>query len=242
MRYAILGDIHANVEALTAVIRKAVELDAEVMVCTGDIVGYGAAPKECIEIISENQLYCVKGNHDEYTCNSLENLNIRAEAKTVIQWTQSVLPKEYIEWLDNLPYSIELEDFEVVHASYIPQPAWEYVVDEISAVENFLFQKKQIAFNGHTHIPVHVSHTPWEKPNVEFLHDMIIPHNQQSLIGVGSVGQPRDEDPRACLVIFDSETREINIHRVNYDIATAKERIRQNGLPKVLMNRLMKGQ
>jgi len=241
MKIGVMGDVHANLDALKAVLEALDRADVDHILCAGDIVGYGACPRECIDVIRERGIVCVKGNHDEYATQLGADWRIHPDARTVIHWTQKQLTKNYLEWLANLPRLARFEDIEVVHSSYVWWPRWSYVINQRTAVGNFMFQVNRISFNAHTHVPVFVAHQEQQAPRLEILHNMFLPRKQRLLLGVGSVGQPRDGDPRACCLVYDSARKSVRVLRVRYDIDAAQARVRNAGLPDDLARRLAAG-
>ncbi len=241
MKIGFLGDIHSNIDALKAVLQALDENGVDKIFCTGDIVGYGAAPAECIDLIRERNIPCVKGNHDEYTTQLGADWLIQPDARTVIHWTQEVLGDSYINWLAQLPRVIEFKNISILHASHVWWPRWPYVINEKAAINNFIFQSSRISFNGHSHVPLCVSWRVNERPELEWLKNMFVPRKQKLLIAVGSVGQPRDGDPRACCVIYDTTQHSLRIVRIAYDIAAAQKKILEAGLPDTLARRLDSG-
>jgi len=243
MQTAIFGDIHGNIEALTAVLQTLSNLGVEKMYCTGDIVGYGASPRECLELVRDLGICSVRGNHDDYTTQTGgREWRIRPEAREVILWNRSQLGPEHLDWLRQLPHVHQEKHFSVVHASHVYVPQWPYILNERAAIHNFLFQPRSLCFCGHSHVPVYVSHRPGRRPQLDLLHNTLLPRRQSVAIGVGAVGQPRDNDPRACVVLFDDEVHSVRVVRVAYDVEGAQQRIRSAGLPDELAERLALGQ
>jgi predicted phosphodiesterase len=243
MYIAVLGDIHGNLEALRAVLQALKDLHIQRIFCTGDIVGYGASPRECIDLVREMGIPAVRGNHDDYTAHTgVREWSIRAEAKEVILWTRTQLAKDQIEWLDALPCVRQEEGFTLVHASHAYAPDWPYILNERTAIHNFLFQPGSLSFCGHLHVPLYIAHRPGLRPVLDILHSVILPRRQRVAIGVGAVGQPRDNDSRACVVLYDTEASTVRVLRVPYDIESAQKRIRRAGLPEDLADRLAFGQ
>ncbi|MBN2451906.1 MAG: metallophosphoesterase family protein [Lentisphaeria bacterium] len=243
MSIAFLGDIHGNIDALRAVLGALSELGVRRIYCTGDVVGYGASPGECVDAVRGAGIPCVKGNHDDYVSRGgVTDWQIRPEARKAILWTQRQLSAEQVRWLHGLPHKIEAGGFSVVHASHAYLPHWPYVLNERAAIHNFLFQRCAFAFSGHSHVPLYVAHRHGHRPKLDLLRNVLLPSRQKVLIGVGAVGQPRDSDPRACMVLYDPEVKSIRVHRVVYDVAAAQARIRDAGLPSELADRLAVGQ
>ncbi len=241
MKVGIIGDVHGNVDALLSVLEALEKAGVDQVLCTGDVVGYGACPRECIDIIRELEIPCAKGNHDDYTTQVGADWHIQPHAKEVIRWNQDVLADEYLVWLLDLPRIVHFEGIEVVHSSHVWWPEYPYVINETAAVQSFLFQSCRISFNGHTHVPIYVSHQPGQRPQLDLLRNMFLPRTQRMLISVGSVGQPRDGDARACSVIYDVGAQAVRILRVPYDVESAQSRIVRAGLPEELAARLAAG-
>ena len=243
MQIAVFGDIHGNIDALTAVLQTLNHIGVERMVCTGDIVGYGACPSECIEVLRELGIPAVRGNHDEYTSQTQRlDWRIRPEAREVIFWNRKALSTDQLSWLAALPFMIETDGFSVVHASHAYLPHWPYILNERAAIHNFLFQRAHLAFNGHSHVPVYITHRSGQRPKLDLLRNALLPRARRLIIGVGAVGQPRDGDPRACVVVYDSDVRSVRVLRVAYDVKAAQRRIRRAGFPDDLAERLALGQ
>ena len=244
MRLAVLSDIHGNAPALHAVLGMLDGQNVDRFVCPGDVVGYGASPAECIDTMRRRGIQCVMGNHDEYVTQrgAEDTWRIREAARESILWTQSVLHQDDVEWLAALPSLVNVGPFQVVHGSPLYWPRWRYVTNPEKAASGFLFQKARIAFNGHTHLPILAAHRRGQVPTVTRLKSgRLPPEGGKFLIGVGSVGQPRDRAPRASAVIVDSETLDLRLMRVPYDINESQRRIREAGLPDTLAERLAEG-
>ena len=244
MLIGVIGDIHGNIDALNATFDYFDRLSVERVYCCGDVVGYGGAPGACIDALRERNIPCACGNHDSYVAfpNQYNPKYVRAEANKVIAWTRTVLTREQFDWLAALPMYVETKNFLVIHASCQPFPPWIYVTGNKSAMMHLLFQQQRLCFNGHCHIPLLATHRPGHKVKVEFFYNTRIPKQGRTMIGVGAVGQPRDEDPRACSILYNDETDDVTMLRVKYDIAAAQRRILDNGLPPVLASRLNSGQ
>ena len=241
MRIAVFGDIHGNVQALDAVFKALEPVRADVYLCTGDVVGYGGNPCECIERLRERQVTVVRGNHDEYATSPEVARDIQQDALTAIEWTRARLSAEHLAWLRELPMAYSRNGISAVHSSHAPVPRWSYVISERAAAVNFLFQSTRIGFNGHSHLPLYVGHQARQRPYLTMLRNLCIPRKQRLLIAVGSVGQPRDGDPRACCVICDTTEKSLRLLRIAYDVEGAQKSIRKAGLPEDLALRLAAG-
>lgn len=239
MRFAIFGDIHANLEALQAVLSDAEARDVTHYVCLGDIVGYNANPHECVEIIRNLDCPVVKGNHDEMASvtDSLEGFNPLAEE--ALNWTRSQLTEEDKNWLRDLKMVRQVRDFTIVHATLDTPHKWGYVFNQLDAAASFNYQHTQLCFYGHTHAPrayirdTSVRTTPLDKLHIE--------PGKKYFINVGSVGQPRDGDWHASYCIYDPGQQMIELRRLEYDIWTAQDKIVDAKLPQRLADRLALG-
>ena len=240
--YAILGDIHANIDALNVVLEDARSQGVTNFVSVGDVVGYNAAPAECIRIVRD-ELNCpvVRGNHDHYVSYQDTNLNdFHPLAAQVVEWTRSQLSATDIEWLHDLPLQKPVMGFMLVHSTLDMPDRWGYVFDNQQAEANFNYQRTPICFHGHTHVPIVYAGTASGVVHYEPC-DFVVEVGQKLFINVGSVGQPRDGDPRASYVIYDMDARLIRFRRLEYDVAAAQARNRAAGLPERCAQRLEVG-
>ncbi len=239
MKYAIFGDIHANLEAFEAVLEHAEQQGCTEHVCTGDIVGYAANPGECLAKVRELGCPVVKGNHDEEAIlrTSLDGLN--PLAKQAMEWTRDHLNEDEQEFLRNLKLVRQVRDFTIVHATLDTPGGWTYVTNKFDAMASFSYQFTQLCFYGHTHTPrIYVkgdSVEPIEETTVN------LEMGRKYFINVGSAGQPRDGDWRASYAIYDVEEQTVSIQRIEYDIQTAQDKIIAAGLPEMLAHRLSLG-
>jgi predicted phosphodiesterase len=239
MRIAIFGDIHANLEALEVVLADAREQGCTSYICLGDVVGYNANPRECLQIVQSLKCPVVKGNHDDYASSdsSLESFNPLAEV--AIQWTRDQLTSAEKAWLGALPLISKLQGFTVVHASLEDPGGWGYVLNQLDAAASFSKQTTKLCFFGHTHNPrayikdSSVVGLPFEQ--------LVVEPDKRYFVNVGSVGQPRDGDWRAAYVVFDEEKRLIRLRRLRYDLEKTQGKILAAGLPPRLADRLTYG-
>ena len=242
MLYGIIGDIHGNIDALEAVYARLMDMRVDKVLCTGDVVGYGAAPGECIEFLRSRGISTVLGNHDYHTAfPERDMVGIRDEAMKVFKWNQRVLSKEQISWLAELPREIEVDGMVIRHGSSVPYPEWDYVISIRSASMHFLFQRGPLCFNSHSHVPVIGLHRRGCPVIFSMFRNMVLPKGMDVMVGVGAVGQPRDGDSRACFIVYNSEEKKIERIRVEYDISMAQQRIFKAKLPEVLAFRLAAG-
>lgn len=247
-RYAIISDIHANIEALDAVIKDANEQGVNEFVCLGDVVGYNAAPRECIQRIRELGCKVIKGNHDHYCSDPSVDLDdFQPNAASVIEWTRRTITEEDTRWLRSLPLSAVIMGFTIVHSTLDSPEHYRYAFDKQDAEDSFNYQRTRVCFHGHTHVPcIFRRTTAGNHHGIEKLEpvDGLLEQGNY-FINVGSVGQPRDGIPQACYLIFTAEGMtklSIEFRRVDYDIEAAVQRIKEAGLPERLITRLYTGQ
>jgi diadenosine tetraphosphatase ApaH/serine/threonine PP2A family protein phosphatase len=239
MRFAILSDLHANLEATEAVLADAREHDCTHFICLGDVVGYNANPHECLEIVQKMECPVVKGNHDEQATLTESSRGFNALAEAAINWTRAHLTNEDKEWLRALPLTQQVHDFTIVHATLDAPDQWGYVFNSLDAVASFAYQETTVCFFGHTHVAgAFVRDDGVKKMKVDRLP---IEETKKYFINVGSVGQPRDGDWRAAYCIYHVEKNVVEQRRIKYDLATAQKKIIQAGLPHLLADRLELG-
>ena len=239
MKYAIIADIHANLDAFQVVLDDIKGQNCTHVACLGDVVGYNANPKECLDIVRGMNIPCVKGNHDEY-CPSDEHLEgFNPHAAEAVNWTRQQLNTEDRQWLRDLKYLRLVASFSIVHATLDMPQRWGYVFDKLAAAASFTYQNTSVCFFGHTHVPV------------AFIRDSVVRGGTYSkfkvepgrkyFINVGSVGQPRDGCPKAKYVVYDMDEGTIELRKLDYDIAAAQKKILDAGLPPRLAERLAFG-
>ncbi len=239
MRFAIFGDIHANLEALQAVLNDAAEHDVTHYVCLGDIVGYNANPHECVELVRNMECPVVKGNHDEMASLEDDLTGFNPLAEEAINWTREQLTPEDKEWLRDLKMVRQIRDFTIVHATLDTPHKWGYVFNQLDAAASFNYQHTQVCFYGHTHAPRAYIRDTSVKTVV--LDKMQIEPGKKYFINVGSVGQPRDGDWHAAYCLYFPDRQLVELRRIEYDIWTAQDKIVDAGLPQRLADRLALG-
>jgi diadenosine tetraphosphatase ApaH/serine/threonine PP2A family protein phosphatase len=239
MRYAVLGDIHANWEALSAVLEDAAAQGVGAYLCVGDLVGYNADPARCIETVRAIGCVAVRGNHDHFAFHPLGPRDMTELAAGALAWTRRQLSEEQARFLGNLPFQQTVGDFSLVHSTLDRSVEWQYVMDAPDAAACLASQRTPLCFHGHTHIPV-VFH---QRRGIarKRLRSFQIARGTRYLVNVGSVGQPRDGDPRAAYAIYDTDARTLLARRVVYDVATAQRKVAAAGLPEFLALRLQFG-
>ena len=239
MKYAIIADIHANLEALQAVLEDAKQQQVTHYACLGDVVGYNANPKECLDVIRGMGMPCVKGNHDEMCSEDADLKGFNPHAAEAVNWTRAQLTAEERNWLKELKYFRLVASFSIVHATLDGPQRWGYVFDKLAAAASFTYQNTAVCFFGHTHVPV------------AFIRDSMVRGGTYSkfktepgrkyFVNVGSVGQSRDGVPKATYVVYDLQEGSIELRRLDYDMATAQRKILEAGLPPRLAERLSQG-
>lgn len=239
VKYAILGDIHGNMEALVAVINDAQEERVTKFACVGDIVGYNANPRECLEKTQDLKCTSVRGNHDHFVACGESLRDFHPLAANVVDWTRSQLTKEQLRFLRDLKLVRQMDAFTLVHSTLDMPEKWGYVFDDLEADSNFNYQSTSICFHGHTHVPV-VFEKSSRVERIPFIKVRVV-LGKKYFVNVGSVGQPRDGDPRASYAVYDVDKREIELRRIPYDIAVAQKKILEAGLPERLAVRLSLG-
>ena len=239
MKFAIIADIHANLEAFQVVLNDIKEQKCTHYACVGDVVGYGPNPKECLKIVRDMNMPCVKGNHDEY-CSIDDQLDgFNPHAAEAVNWTRQQLTPDERQWLRELKYFRMVTSFSMVHATLDGPQRWGYVFDKLAAAASFTYQNTGVCFFGHTHVPV------------AFIRDTVVRGGTYSkfkvdpskkyFVNVGSVGQPRDNNPKAAYVVYDMDEGTIELRRLDYDIAAVQKKILDVGLPARLAERLAYG-
>ncbi|GIU74450.1 MAG: metallophosphoesterase [Bryobacteraceae bacterium] len=245
MRRLIVSDIHANLEALEAVLRDAEGRYDEIL-CCGDVVGYNANPAETVEWARRHVRHIVRGNHDRVVAFIEQPSDFNYHALEAARWTHARLSREQLAWLRALPAGpLVFDDFELVHGS--PRDEDEYVLDQYEVLTLHDLIASRVCFFGHTHVQGGWMWTrgglvAFRRPRFgeeEVIHELA--DDGLFLLNPGSVGQPRDGDPRAAYAIWDTDQRIITFRRVEYDIAQAQQKILDSGLPERLALRLAFG-
>lgn len=239
MRYAIFGDVHANFEALQAVLEDARANGVTHHVCLGDLVGYNADPVACLELVRSMECPIVKGNHDEQACEVTDLSYFNPLAARAIQWTRDQLSDEHKDWLKALKFSRLVRNFTIVHSTLDSPASWGYVLSDLDASASFSYQHTQLCFYGHTHVPrafVRDTRVHEVAPDV-----ITLEAGKKYFFNTGSVGQPRDQDWRASYAIYTPAEQTIQWRRLPYDIETTQKKIIAAGLPERLALRLAEG-
>ena len=241
MLYAIFSDIHSNLQAYEACINDFKNEKVDKYYCVGDIVGYGANPIECINLTKELNCPIVCGNHDLAATGKITNDNFNSSAKEAVIWTQGELQNSDKDYLNSLPFVYNEGEFTLVHSSlYLPEE-FGYVTNSDDAGLCMKQQKTKLCFIGHSHIPGIFEKTKDNQVKVTPETKIQIKENTQYLVNVGSIGQPRDGDWKACYCLYDDAKDILHFKRLKYDVNAASKAIVDVGLPKHLSERLKHG-
>ena len=241
MRYAIISDIHGNLEALEAVWYDLQKENVQRIFSLGDIVGYGPDPNLCIKKIKEIAHASIAGNHDHAVLGLTDIEYFNPYAREAIEWTITEITEENREYLKILPLTIQVDGMTLVHSSPKEPKEWHYIDTLSEAEENLDYFSDQICLIGHSHQPFVVVCDSAKRCFVENGYAIQLKDEHRCIINVGSVGQPRDGDPRACYIIIDKGAKEAQFKRVSYGYRITQEKMKRAGLPKFLIERLAVG-
>jgi len=240
---AIISDIHGNIDALEAVLEDIDQQNTDIVTCLGDIVGYGGAPRECVERIERLCFPILMGNHEVYTALPIDIDEFSAPVARGIECAREQLSEEQLKWLRELPMVIDMGEATIAHASLDDPAEFNHILKTEDAQAHFELQETPICFIGHTHVPIIMEETAsgvdCYDPPEEFISPD--PHFNYA-VNVGSVGQPRDGDSRACYVLYDTDKAAIRYRRVSYDISRAQKRFKDAGIHEDAIGRLAKGE
>jgi len=245
MRMAVFGDIHANLEALQAVLADMEKRQVDRFMCLGDLVGYGASPNECIELVRNlPKSNCVLGNHDAAAVWLYSPYSMSKDAQKAILWTMDQLTEENRAYLKKLHQKISMLDLLFVHANPYNPGAYRYVTDKKYALRSFAAVKSRFVFLGHSHRPLVITkqnffQVRFQTPEAN--RPVPLSRRRKQIINPGSVGQPRDNDTRASYCVYDTRANQMELYRIEYDYKKAGQRILDAGLPPYLAQRLALG-
>ncbi len=240
MRYAIVSDVHGNLESLQRMLSTISPQDA--LVSLGDVVGYGPNPNECVAALRERSSHAVLGNHDLAAVENFGVESFNSAARAAIGWTQQVLDEPSRTWLNALPYELRLPEFLFVHGA--PVNYFEYILDKAAAARAFGRTDARIVFVGHTHIAEYwVLDAQGKIGHKHMQHggELQLEEEKRYIVDVGSVGQPRDLNPEACFVSYDPDEHRVVWTRYEYPIEQVQRKMRAAGLPVYLVDRLSVG-
>lgn len=237
MRYAVISDVHGNLEALKTVLKDIKKKKITDILFLGDAVGYGPDPDECVEILNSECNVLLAGNHDWAVLGLTDIDFFNPYAKAAILWTRGKISKENFAILKTFLISKEIEDKKIflVHSTPKEPEEWHYLLTLWDAAVNFHYFDNKICLLGHSHHPFIIERLP-SGEMVTYRNEAKIGDTERYIINVGSVGQPRDGDPRACYAVIDNES--VKLHRVEYDIEKTQNKMRMFGLPIPLIERL----
>lgn len=244
MRIAVVSDVHANLAALEAVLRHAEERQAlDEVWSMGDLVGYGPQPTDCLTLLRRYPFHSVTGNHDLAAVGGMDTRDFNPTAAAANRWTARRLTPDDTAFLRDLPETLVRDTLTLVHGS-LRWPVWEYIVSAEAAIGHFKRQETPYSFVGHTHVPRVFEEVPGRKQPIIFPlsdEDELELGERRLIINPGSVGQPRDGDPRAAYAVFDTDERVVFLHRVPYDIERTQQAMAAAALPEYLITRLSFG-
>lgn len=241
MLYGIISDVHANYEALAAVLAQL--QGVERIVCAGDIIGYGPEPRECINKVKELGIISVAGNHDKAATGEHDTRWFNKRALAAVEFTKKQLDLEGLEYLKSLPLEFSEEDFQVVHGS-LRAPLEDYLVSISDAMPTFEQMTKPLCFVGHYHRPLFIAKKKdgfYDGRSLLDGEELLVDEYEKVIINVGAVGQPRDGDPRASYGLYDSKTKIFSLNRISYEIEKVQKKMTKVGLPQQLIDRLKIG-
>jgi predicted phosphodiesterase len=243
MRFAFISDIHANLEALEAVFKDIEGQDIDEIICLGDIVGYGANPDECADLVRQKCTYILLGNHDAAAVNLLATHHFNSHAKIAIEWTAANLNNDVRSFLLSLPLVLTRETLTLVHSTPYEPNMWYYITSLEEAAFNFQYFDTQVCLVGHTHIPIIIVLDTKKEVYVHQASQINLHGMEESrlLINVGSVGQPRDRNPDSCYAVLDTTLGDFFYRRVPYNIEKTQAKMKKIKMPDFLINRLIEG-
>lgn len=238
MRIGILSDIHSNLEAFEAVINYAENEKVDEYLCLGDIVGYGTNPNRCVEIVRDLTPKIVAGNHDYGVCGKTDIYYFNDVARQAIKWTRKNISAENVDFIKSLPLKIEDENSVFVHSTPSSPEKWNYIMNMYDSIKEFKQLKKKLCFIGHSHQPVIFSMTSDYEVSSSIDDSLIFNKNKKYIVNAGSIGQPRDGNPKASFLLYDTDKNKITYSRIEYDIKKTQDKIIKAGLPAFLAKRL----
>jgi predicted phosphodiesterase len=243
MRYAIISDVHGNIEALDAILKRFEEIGGiDRYYCLGDIVGYGAEPQACCDRIRELCEVTLLGNHDAAVAGRMDYSYYYDAAREALDWCRERLSAENMAWLEGLPYTHRLGPVELSHGSPYQPEEYDYIfaLEQAREVARLKEDLAEVTFIGHSHLTKVFAVTEDEALDV-VAPKFALRDGMKYIITVGSVGQPRDYDPRACAGLYDTEKREFEYVRVEYDVESQRQKIIDAGLAHNFGTRLLLG-
>ncbi|MGE5197069.1 MAG: metallophosphoesterase family protein [Deltaproteobacteria bacterium] len=241
MRYGIFSDVHSNLEALDAVIAAYKKESIDQYLCVGDVVGYGADPRECIDKVKAIALFTVAGNHDWAATGLFPAEYFNQAASEAIAWTKRNLNTQCWGFLESLQVIFKNRDLTLVHGTLHEPEDFHYMTDTLAARHSFGLMEGNICFVGHSHMPGVFIRDLSGRISYKEKQSLMVEKGNLYIVNVGSVGQPRDLNPDAAYCVYDTEENNIEIKRVKYDTGSARKKIIDAGLPGFLGDRLLSG-
>ncbi|MCD5384255.1 metallophosphatase family protein [candidate division WOR-3 bacterium] len=236
MRIVVISDIHSNLEALSALLERIDKIKPDKVFCLGDIVGYGANPDECVDIAKKRVDISLCGNHEYVVLGYTDMKDFSENARLACEWTRKILSDENLAYIKALPLTVIDEGIFLVHSTPFNPVKWDYIFTQKDALVQFKGFSQSLCLVGHSHIPA--CFTPDGNCKLTEGNPVYLIEGEQYIINFGSVGQPRDYDPRASFGMIDTEKREVHLIRVSYNIEKAQRKIMDAGLPLFLAQRL----
>ncbi|MCH8928030.1 MAG: metallophosphoesterase family protein [Candidatus Marinimicrobia bacterium] len=236
MRIGLISDIHSNLEALSAVLSRLESMSVDRVICLGDIVGYGANPVECINMVREKCDVVLAGNHDFAVAGTQSVSWFNQDALDSVIWTKNIIDDDMSHYLSSLPLTHVEKDVVYVHGTPHKPEKWSYIVSMEDALYEFRYFKGSLAFVGHSHIAGIYCH---DGSSCET--EINLERTKRYIINVGSIGQPRDGNSDAAFAVYDDDSKKVNIEREPYDMESAAQKIYDASLPDYLASRLSKG-
>jgi predicted phosphodiesterase len=241
MKYAVISDIHSNFSALEQVLHSIHQHDCDRVICLGDIVGYGPQPNECLDLIRDIADVVIVGNHDFAAAGLTDVRAFNMYARLAAEWTSNELSNEHITYIKSLDLYHAEKNLYFVHASPCSPASWNYIFSLISAKKNFDCFDTKLCFIGHSHIPVIFQRHGLKGISIVHKHQLECMPDERYIVNVGSVGQPRDDNPKASFGVYDDTTRIYELIRTSYDISQTQTLMKSNNLPEYLIQRLSFG-
>lgn len=241
MKIGIFSDVHSNLEALEAVLNALEAEHVDRLICLGDVVGYGPDPNPCVDEVASSAGIVVAGNHDAAAVGAITTDDFNEYARLAVEWTQSVLSPDSERFLSRLPMMSVEEGAMWVHATPDRPEEWDYIFNAFDARRHFSAMKTDLCFVGHSHVPGAFVQDKEGSITVQHPNKLSIDENRKYIINVGSVGQPRDGDPRACYGVLDLDMNRFKLGKIAYPVETVQDKMRSKHLPAYLIERLAFG-
>jgi len=241
MRYALISDIHSNIEAFESVLADIDAQKADRLLFLGDIIGYGPNPNECVAKLLQVADLSLGGNHDWAVVGKTPDDYFNPFAKEAVDWTGRVLREDHRDFLKRTRAADTFDGFQVAHSTPFAPEEWRYIMSQKEAVENYSSLVLPVCFIGHSHQPLVIEYDGPETLKVSREQVFTLDPAKKYIINIGSVGQPRDANPHSCWAMYDSDEGTVTFHRVPYDIQAVQRKMADVGLPRYLIDRLAVG-